>query len=384
MNYSASTPNIANAAIVPLGTGGGISVQADAVTIDLIIDVNGYYASSFGTPGNDFEIINNSSAVSIFTDNESLSCVFGCGISAGIESTAGAWAIQGEATGTSGANYGVLGRESSTSADSAGVFGEDASGVAGGTGKHTAGVRGESKLHFGVLGQSQAEAISGQLLDGTGGLIVSGILGSVQSAHNYGVYSSGDTGATGVKSFVEPHPTDASKVIRYVALEGPEAGTYFRGRARFSHGIARIAVPESFRLVTDDEGLTVQITPIGQVAGYAVTQVGLDEIVVTGTKDVEFFYTVNGIRQTFKDWEVISQSGEYMPRSAGSRIPAGFSAEQKRRLIANGTYNADGTVNMETAERVGWTRTWKEREERDKAAAEANAAAHAATSARSK
>jgi hypothetical protein len=120
------------------------------------------------------------------------------------------------------------------------------------------------------------------------------------------------------------------------------------------------------------------------VAGYAVTQVGLDEIVVTGTKDVEFFYTVNGIRQTFKDWEVISQSGEYMPRSAGSRIPAGFSAEQKRRLIANGTYNADGTVNMETAERVGWTRTWKEREERDKAAAEANAAAHAATSARSK
>jgi hypothetical protein len=45
LNYSASTPNIANAAIVPLGSGGGVTVQADAVSIDLIIDVNGYYGN---------------------------------------------------------------------------------------------------------------------------------------------------------------------------------------------------------------------------------------------------------------------------------------------------------------------------------------------------
>ena len=46
LNYNANTPNIANAAIVPLGTGGAITVQADAVSIDLIIDVNGYYAAA--------------------------------------------------------------------------------------------------------------------------------------------------------------------------------------------------------------------------------------------------------------------------------------------------------------------------------------------------
>jgi hypothetical protein len=46
LNYNASTPNIANAAIVPLGTGGAITVQADAVSIDLIIDLNGYYAGA--------------------------------------------------------------------------------------------------------------------------------------------------------------------------------------------------------------------------------------------------------------------------------------------------------------------------------------------------
>src|SRR5258706_14007929 len=43
LNYNANTPNIANAAVVPLGSGGAITVQADATTIDLIIDVNGYY-----------------------------------------------------------------------------------------------------------------------------------------------------------------------------------------------------------------------------------------------------------------------------------------------------------------------------------------------------
>jgi len=31
--------------------------------------------------------------------------------------------------------------------------------------------------------------------------------------------------ATGTKNFIEPHPTDASKKIRYVSLEGPEAGS---------------------------------------------------------------------------------------------------------------------------------------------------------------
>ncbi len=43
LNYDAGTPNIANAAVVSLGTGGAITVQADATGIDLIIDVNGYY-----------------------------------------------------------------------------------------------------------------------------------------------------------------------------------------------------------------------------------------------------------------------------------------------------------------------------------------------------
>jgi len=48
----------------------------------------------------------------------------------------------------------------------------------------------------------------------------------------------------------------------------------------------------------------------------------------------------------------------------------GWPAWTKRRLVENGTYNADGTVNLETAERFGWTKTWAEREVQAQAAAQ--------------
>jgi hypothetical protein len=50
----------------------------------------------------------------------------------------------------------------------------------------------------------------------------------------------------------------------------------------------------------------------------------------------------------------------------------------KARLIANGTYNPDGTINMTTAERVGWAQKWREQEEQDRAVAAARAAERAA------
>ena len=73
--------------------------------------------------------------------------------------------------------------------------------------------------------------------EGVRGINTSGLTNTVASFGALGwtdttaVYGSGNQTITGTKSFVEPHPTDPTKVIRYVSLEGPEAGTYFRGRA---------------------------------------------------------------------------------------------------------------------------------------------------------
>jgi hypothetical protein len=130
----------------------------------------------------------------------------------------------------------VLGRIDSDAAnESAGVRGFAGSvGVVGGTAR--AGVRGESSSaggSTGVLGVSRYSGVSGLLVDIFGNIVAEGRLGWGPA---YGVYSVGNYGGTGAKFFVEPHPSDASKVIRYIALEGPEPGTYFRGRGKFERG----------------------------------------------------------------------------------------------------------------------------------------------------
>jgi hypothetical protein len=61
-----------------------------------------------------------------------------------------------------------------------------------------------------------------------------------------------------------------------------------------------------------------------------------------------------------------------MPHSPGETLPAYLTDEAKKRLIANGTYNPDGTVNMNTAERLGWAERWR----KDAAAAAPTAVTH--------
>jgi hypothetical protein len=94
-------------------------------------------------------------------------------------------------------------------------------------------------------------------------------------------------------------------------------------------------------------------------ASIPKVRTGLDQIVVQGSRDVEFFYTVNGVRRAFKDFQPIAEEAVFMPRRAESKMPGFLSETQKRLLIQNGTYRPDGTVNMETARRLGWDRVWE-------------------------
>jgi len=55
-------------------------------------------------------------------------------------------------------------------------------------------------------------------------------------------------------------------------------------------------------------------------------------------------------------------------------MPSWLTEEAKHRLISNGTYNPDGTVNRSTAERLGWAQKWRDDEASAKAAQEAAAA----------
>jgi hypothetical protein len=85
----------------------------------------------------------------------------------------------------------------------------------------------------------------------------------------------------------------------------------------------------------------------------------LDEIVLHSTRDVEFSFVVYGIRKAFRDFVPVSPGSEFMPDSPTATIPTWLTDEARQRLIANGTYNPDGTVNMATAQRLGWLQVWQ-------------------------
>ena len=357
---SASTINfttgqtIANAAIVPANSPSGqISVVAGVSGTHLLIDINGYF--TYDASSGQF-FLDSTIAPVVYFRNHATTCTGTCGLEVDSDTTASGQAIGGFAINGGTNSAGVRGRHGSFSAP--GSYGP-------------AGVRGEGG-GYGVLGISPIEGTSGDLVNGSGAEIAYGSLGLAfgtdpncvgggSCGGPWGVFAGGNIGATGTKHFLDPHPTDPSLTIAYVSLEGPEAGTYFRGRARFQNGMARIPVPEHFRLVTDAEGLTVQITPIGAMATFAVMKMDLDEIVVQGSRNVEFSYLVQGVRASFKDLVPLRRGGEFAPRSADAKIPEWLSPVQKRLLVRNGTYREDGSVNVETAHRLGWDRVWTER-----------------------
>jgi hypothetical protein len=358
-----SGPPVANAAIIASGTAGAISVYASATT-HLIIEINGYFigaAQSLPSP-KVFQLTGNvpNNGVVVGRNSTSTSGFYTAGVLGHVTDltlTDGS-GVMGYTT--SGVTWGVKGFNGGSTASSGGVLGiAQARPIA--TTFTIAGVRGESNLGLGVLGiasNSNAAGIQGVILDAQGNILRGGNLGT----NAYGVWSMGNTGATGTKSFVDPHPTDPKKVIRFISLEGPEAGTYFRGRGRFVRGKAVIEVPEAFRLTTEEEGLTVHLTPIGQPAMVAVTRQSLVTIEATATRDVEFSYVVYGVRRGYKDFQPIDEGMEFVPETANAQIPSYLNESQKQRLIDNGTYNVDGTVNLSTAVRLGWVKGWEERE----------------------
>jgi len=412
LNYVAGQ-TVANAVIVPAGTAGGVTVVAGVSGTDLIIDINGYFTDEhntgqallvFGTsvpgffPGSMLLVSDASVGASFSNWTISASTTTGSaavlgfmtgatGATMGVygitpSTTAGASGVAGDATGGAGRIMGVYGTTSSADDESAGVLGLNTAAAAGDDTGGVIGISGSSAIppfpttntiNAGVQGMGVGDTsfasgghfrgtgrgVQGARVDGTtGAFITAGVLGHSGTS---GVHSFDDITAVGAKPFVEPHPVDPSKQLVYVALEGAEAGTYFRGRARFERGLARIAIPEHFRMLTEPEGLSIQITPIGEMTTFAVMKIDLDEIVVRGSRNVEFFYTVNGVRHNYKDFNPVQDNVYFVPGAATDTM-AEQNARTKRLLRANGTLNEDGSINMETARRLGWDRIWENNE----------------------
>ena len=423
INFTAGQ-TIANAAIVP-ATAGSISVMSAVSATHLLIDINGYFSPQLNagrqltlTGSVDSQALISATNTSPWAGSLAIkgtltsAPIAGAAVKGVAPNGDTTYGVLGEIVGTVGyphGSWGVVGAGKSggvygtaptagATAGVSGVVGEvydvvhnsfshagvtglstgvnssNGTGVIGRVGTATLGyppgwgVVGAGGDGFGgVHGVVDVASTSGRAVYGaifktsTVSYQEGGILGYKNGGTSYGVFSEGNFGGTGAKYFVEPHPSDPEKVIRYVALEGPEAGTYFRGTGRTVGGQALIDVPESFRFVTDEEGITVQLTPVGELATIAVMSQDLKQIVVRSSKDVAFHYQVNGVRKAFRDHQAVAEGAEFRPGSAKARLPQYLPEASRQRLVDNGTYNADGTVNRRTADRLGWTREWEER-----------------------
>ncbi len=142
VNWEANILAIANAAVVPLSGGGQITVQVDGTgTIDLIVDVNGYYSNDVSSSALQDLFLTSSGAFTVYAVNTATNSMSVVGIAAG---TGSSWGIYGFSGSTAGSGYGVYG---TTPAGTAGVLGTSSSGV---------GVQGSSASSVGVKGTSSA------------------------------------------------------------------------------------------------------------------------------------------------------------------------------------------------------------------------------------
>ena len=94
--------------------------------------------------------------------------------------------------------------------------------------------------------------------------------------------------------------------------------------------------------------------------------------IVSSTRDVEFSYLVQGIRKHYKGHEPIQPNTLFVPTGFSARMEP-YPAHVQKRLVDLRIYNSDGSVNLATAERMGWAQTWREEEEARQAAAAAKA-----------
>ena len=372
LNYGAGEV-VANAAVVPAGTGNAISVFSSA-GFDVIIDINGYY-TSFPNTGKQLVVSGtmNGAAAMVGYNYSNTDGSHGVGGYAG--GTGVVHGVQGQiGTGAAAGSSGVHGVGAVTSAATAGVYGETAA-----TTDSSAGVLGWEKdtggnRVYGVLGR--ADSTSGYSagvwgvattpngnagrFDNTGATpsAIVTYLSTVVSGTRYALYNTGDkvycgSIQTATKNFVAPHPEDAAKEIVYTSVEAPTADIYFRGTARLVDGAAVIQVPDHFRLSARADSYATTVTAAGSRTSVWVESEGPAGIVLRGTANTAVHYLVFAERDGMEAPAIRPNehfTAEALSRGDVNALPQSYRAA----LVKNGTLNPDLSLNRKTADRLGW------------------------------
>jgi hypothetical protein len=274
LNYSAAQ-TIANAAVVPLGTGGGLTAIPGVSGFDLIIDVNGYYAPGQGLILPYAGTVGSSGGPAFAVTN-----------------TGGNVAVSGTFTDSTTSSYGVLGSVAAgvwgqcNINGGSGVRGESSSGSGvSGTSDSGTGVEGDSYWGDGVYGASW----SGYGVHGTS-MTGDGVVGEASAPSKSGVYAvnpnpsgyagfflgnvhvTGNLSTGGAKPFRIDHPLDPeNRELWHAAVESNEVLNVYSGNAVTNlEGVAVVQLPAWFEALNTD--FRYQLTVIGCFAQAIVEQ----------------------------------------------------------------------------------------------------------------
>ena len=121
----------------------------------------------------------------------------------------------------------------------------------------------------------------------------------------------GDTGEVWGKdkSFIIPHPNNENLMIRYTALEGPEAAIYTRGTIDLVSGNAYVSLPEHFAVMANPSSITVSLTPrAAESKGVAAVEISGQGFRVVelfqGTGNYAVDYLIHALRSGYENREV--------------------------------------------------------------------------------
>ncbi len=136
------------------------------------------------------------------------------------------------------------------------------------TGQGSTGVQGEttSGPGYGVYGKNVSASTTDNNI-GVGGNGWVGVYGQTNDASTgYGVYSDGNLGSSGTKSFVIDHPLDpANKILKHYCAESPEVLNIYRGNIVLdANGTATVNLPDYFKKININ--FSYQLTAIGAPA----------------------------------------------------------------------------------------------------------------------
>ena len=141
-------------------------------------------------------------------------------------------------------------------------------------------------------GTSNALVVDGDVTVNNGNIHTTNFLGCT----GQGVVLTGSSiNVQGWKGFDIKHPTKDNYRLRYVCLEGPEGGVYFRGKVRNKNVIS---LPDYWEKLVDPTTITVSLTPIGAHQNVIVKRVEPTKIHLQaqGGMPINCFFHVFGAR----------------------------------------------------------------------------------------